>query len=60
MLTLEEIQAKFLRGERENTFHALERMTERNITVVEIVEAMQNAECIEQYPLDKYGASMLI
>lgn len=60
MLRLEEIQAKFLRGERENSLHAAERMVERTITLTEILEAMQTAECIEVYPTDKYGASMLI
>ncbi len=60
MLTLEEIQTQFLRGERESSFHALERMAERHILPTEILEAMQTAECLEAYPHDKYGASMLI
>jgi hypothetical protein len=60
MLALEEIQVKFLRGERENSLHAAEQMVERTITLTEILEAMQTAESVEVYPTDKYGASMLI
>ena len=53
MLTLEQIKEKFLRGERENTLDAAERMIERRITFNEITEATETAECIELYPQDK-------
>ncbi len=60
MMTLEEICAQYLRGEKENSLHTVERMAERMITPEEMIEAMRTAECIEVYPDDKYGASMLI
>ena len=34
--------------------HALKRTFEREITIDEITEILENAEIIEQYPDDKY------
>ena len=40
--------------------HAIARMLERNITESEVIEAIQSAEIIEEYPQDKYGPTCLI
>lgn len=58
--SLEEIRRKCLLGEVEFSLHAVERMTKRGVFASEIVEALHKAECIEEYPDDKYGASMLL
>jgi len=35
-------------------------MLKRNISDLEVVEAILNGEVIEDYPLDKYGPSCLV
>ena len=60
MKSLQEIQEQCARGEIEFSDHALLRMRMRKITSTEILEALSVAEVVEQYPDDKYGASMLI
>jgi len=48
------------RGEFEFTRHAFKRAVERDISSAEIIEAVANAQMIEDYPEDKYAPSCLI
>jgi len=57
---VDDIREKVLRNEYEFTKHAVDRTILRHISVVEIGEAVENGEIIEDYPNDKYGPSCLI
>jgi Domain of unknown function (DUF4258) len=58
--TVAAIQEQFASDEVEFSNHAVKQMRLRGISVDEVFEAVQNAECIEIYPDDKYGASVLL
>ncbi len=60
MKTVAEIQAQFAQEEVELSDHAAKQMRKRGIAIEELFEMMVNAECIESYPDDKYGASVLL
>jgi hypothetical protein len=60
MTFLQDIQAKFLRDEFEFSKHAVDQSILRDISVIEIREAIARGEVIENYPDDKYGPSCLI
>ncbi|MFP4298849.1 MAG: DUF4258 domain-containing protein [Spirulinaceae cyanobacterium] len=55
-----EIQAKITAGLYEFSKHAVDQSILRGITIREMLEAFQNAEIIEDYANDKYGASCLV
>jgi len=58
---LEEIQAKILRREYEFSKHAVDQSIIRDISIVEVEEAISGRiEVVEDYPDDKYGPSCLI
>ena len=58
---LEEIQSKILRGQYEFSKHAVDQSIIREISIVEMGEAISGGgEIIEDYPEDKYGPSCLI
>jgi hypothetical protein len=58
---LEEIQSKILRRQYEFSKHAVDQSIIREISIVEMVEAISGGgEIIEDYPEDKYGPSCLI
>ena len=58
---LEEIRTKILRRQYELSKHAVDQSIIRDISIVEIEEAIRNrSEIIEDYPDDKYGPSCLI
>jgi hypothetical protein len=58
---LEEIQGKILRRQYEFSKHAVDQSIIREISIVEMVEAISGrGEIIEDYPEDKYGPSCLI
>jgi len=58
---LEEIQRKILRRQYEFSKHAVDQSIIREISVVEMEEAMSgSSELVEDYPEDKYGPSCLI
>ena len=54
------IQDKIRKGECRVSDHAVKRMIKREITRLEINEAVINGEIIEEYPDDKYSSSCLI
>lgn len=57
---LEEIQKKILRPQYEFSKHAVDPSIIREISVVEMEEAMSgSSELVEDYPKDKYGPSCL-
>ncbi|MFY8000477.1 MAG: DUF4258 domain-containing protein [Candidatus Kapaibacteriota bacterium] len=60
MKTIEEIQAQFAVGDIEFSDHATKQMRKRGISIDELFQAVTNAECIETYPDDKYGSSVLL
>ncbi len=61
MAMLEEIQAKILRRQYEFSKHAVDQSIIRDISVVEVEEAiLGKSEVVEDYPDDKYGPSCLI
>ena len=60
MAMIEDIRAKFVRDEFEFSRHAVDQSILRDIRVVEVREAVQSGEIIEDYPDDKYGPSCLI
>jgi hypothetical protein len=60
MKTIYEIQEQFAREEVEFSDHATKQIRTRGIGIEEIFEAVRNAECLEEYPDDKYGASVLL
>ena len=58
---LEEIQSKILRQQHEFSKHAVDQSIIREISIVEMEEAISGkGEIIEDYPEDKYGPSCLI
>jgi hypothetical protein len=58
---LEEIQNKMLRRQYEFSKHAVDQSIIRDISVVEVEEAVSGrSEVVEDYPDDKYGPSCLI
>ena len=58
---LEEIHSKILRRQYEFSKHAVDQTIIREISIVEMVEAISGGgEIIEDYPEDKYGPSCLI
>ena len=60
MKTLEQVRAQFHAGEFDYSHHAFTRAVERNISDVEMREAGEEAQLVEEYPEDKYGPSWLI
>ena len=48
------------KGDYRFTIHGFERCIERDISPVEIEQAILSGETIEDYPKDKYGSSTLI
>jgi hypothetical protein len=57
----EEIQGKILRRQYEFSKHAVDQSIIREISIVEMEEAISGrSEIIEDYPEDKYGPSCLI
>jgi len=58
---LEEIQGKILRRQYEFSKHAVDQSIIREISIVEMEEAISDrSEIIEDYPEDKYGPTCLI
>jgi hypothetical protein len=58
---LEEIQNKMLWRQYEFSKHAVDQSIIRDISVVEVEEAISGkSEVVEDYPDDKYGPSCLI
>ena len=60
MKSLESIQQQLANGQFEFTHHAFKRAVERNISDLEIRQAGQDAQRIEDYPDDKYAPSCLL
>jgi hypothetical protein len=61
MVKLEKIKKKILARQYEFSKHAVDQSIMRDISVVELEEAITGAsEVIEDYPDDKYGPSCLI
>ena len=60
MSLINDIRVKFFRDEFEFSKHAVDQSILRNISVIEIREAVNGGEIIEDYPDDKYGPSCLI
>lgn len=60
MALIEEIRNKIESDEFEFSKHAVDQSIIRDISVQEVREVCANAEVIENYPEDKYGASCLI
>jgi hypothetical protein len=60
MLTTEELGKRILSRKYELSVHALRRITERDISRDEILQASRFLELIEDYPNDKYGPSCLL
>lgn len=57
---IDEIRRKVADGLYEFSRHAVDQSIQRNISVGELVEAIENGLIIEDYPADKYGPSCLI
>jgi hypothetical protein len=57
---IDEIRAKIADGQFEFSKHAVDQSILRRISVVELVEAVEKGEIIEDYPDDKYGPSCLV
>jgi hypothetical protein len=61
MAMLDEIRDKIARRQYEFSKHAVDQSIIRDISVVELEQAVSNrSELIEDYPEDKYGPSCLI
>jgi hypothetical protein len=60
MTLLQDVQTKFFQNEFEFSKHAVDQSILRNISVLEIREAIARGEIIEDYPADKYGPSCLV
>ena len=60
MALIEEIQRKIQADQFEFSKHATDQSIIRHISVVELRQAIENGEIIEDYPDDKYGPSCLI
>ncbi len=57
---IEQLREKIVTAQFEFSKHAVDQSILRRISVQELVEAIQHAEIIEDYPDDKYGPSCLI
>lgn len=57
---IDAIRAKIEDGLYEFSRHAVDQSILRNISVIELTEAVENGIIIEDYPDDKYGPSCLI
>ena len=58
---IEDIQHKIMRRQYEFSKHAVDQTIIRDISVIELEQAILNrSELIEDYPDDKYGPSCLI
>lgn len=57
---IEEIRKGFKENRYEYSLHAVDQSIIKYITRREIIEAVENAKIIEDYPDDKYGPSCLI
>ena len=60
MILLDEICTKIRNGQFELSEHAVEQSSIRRINLLEVREAIEDSEVIEDYPRDKYGPSCLI
>jgi Domain of unknown function (DUF4258) len=60
VFSLESIRSKVKAGQVEFSKHALDQSILRRISLAEFLEAIDNAEFIEDYPNDKYGPSCLL
>jgi hypothetical protein len=60
MTLLQDVQAKFLQDEFEFSKHAVDQSVLRDISVIEIREALACGEIIKDCPDDKYEPSCLI
>jgi len=60
MRSLEDIRQTLANGKFEFSRHAFKRAIERNIGEMEIRQAGQDAQRIEDYPDDKYSPSCLL
>jgi len=54
------LQTKFAAEEIEFAAHAVQRMIQRTITILDVKTAIANGQLIEDYPNDTYGPSCLI
>lgn len=59
-LILNKIKKAFEKGNYRYTKHAIDQSIDRNITDVEVREAIGSGEIIEEYPENKYSPSCLI
>lgn len=57
---IEQIREKIQQRQYEYSRHAVDQSILREISEVEMQEAIMNGEIIEDYPNDKYGPSCLI
>lgn len=60
MTLLDEICTKIKNGQFELSEHAVEQSSTRHISLLEVREAIEDSEIVENYPSDKYGPSCLI
>jgi Domain of unknown function (DUF4258) len=59
-MDIKPIQEAVTNGNYQYSVHAAKRIIERVISVLEVVEAIEQGEIIEEYPTDKYGPSCLL
>ena len=57
---LEGIQAKIALGQWEFSLHATRQMVARRVPTADAAQAIATGEIIEDYPVDKYGPSVLL
>ncbi len=60
MTLVDAIRVKVGSGDFEFSQHAVDQTALRHISVQELREALATGEVIEDYPIDKYGASCLV
>jgi len=60
MTSFKDIQLQLTNGQFAFSQHAFKRAVERNISDLEIRQAGQHVQCIEDYPDDKYAPSCLL
>ena len=60
MAHIDELQEKFKADRFEFSKHATDQSIKRRISVLEVREAVEDGEVIEDYPQDKYGPSCLV
>jgi len=60
MARIDDIDGRFERGEFEFSRHAVDQTLRRSISVVEVQQAANGADIIEDRPNDKYGPSCLL